>query len=219
MADITPELLEAIRNDYSRRVGTSATVRALSKKIKNETATYSDAMRYAKEIGNIRAKVLKNNLSSSMLPDGRMYYNIANEVVNDSLKTDYKTIQPICTVAQKNKNKKMGLGVKAKDEEIDQDNIDGIINMICSDENYDNHSLLFEMACATFAKHVVDRNLQCNAQLHKSMGLKVKIVRIADANCCHWCTDMSGSYNIGSAPDDVWGRHNDCNCSIDYESK
>lgn len=71
MSDITPGLIEAIRADYQKRIGTSTTIRALSRKIKDNTATYDDARRYAKEVGNIRAKVLKNNLNSSMLPDGK----------------------------------------------------------------------------------------------------------------------------------------------------
>lgn len=148
-----------------------------------------------------------------------MYYNIANEIVNDSLKTDYKSVQKVCTIAQKNKNKSMGLGIGVKDEEIDQENIDSIIDMISADDDYDNHATLFEMACATFAKHVVDRNMKCNADFHKSLGLKVLIVRIADSNGCEWCASQAGTYDISKAPNDIWGRHNDCNCSIDYSSK
>lgn len=217
MEDITLSLIESIKKDFNSRLLKSATIRNLTKKMANNTATYSDAMRYATEIGNIRAKTFKNQISSDVLPDGKMYYNIAERVINDSLKSDYKAIQPICNVAQANKNKQMKIGITPYEEEVDQENIDNIINMICTQDNYENYSKTFEEACGTFAKTVVDRNMKANASMLNRLGLRIVIERVAGAGCCSYCSGLAGSYEIGKAPDGVWGHHNGCTCSVDYE--
>ena len=217
MEDITPGLIASIKKDFNSRLMASTVIRRLSRKISNGTATYSDAMRYATEIGNLRAKTIKNQISSDILPDGRMYCNIAEQVINDSLGSDYKAIQEICNVAQKNKNKAMKIGLKPFEESIDQDNIDSIIDMVSASENYDDYSKMFETACGTFAKTVVDRNMKANASNQARLGLKIVIQRIAGAGCCDWCSGLAGTYTIGKAPDDVWAHHNGCTCSVDYD--
>lgn len=217
--DIAPELINRIRQDFEGRMKFSPIIRAIAPKIEDGTATYEDAMRYATEVGNLRAKAIKNQVYSGILPNGQMYYNIAERVINDSLSTDYETIQPICNVAQTNKNKSLNLGVKVIDEEIDQDNIDNIVSMVGVTEDYDSKSKLFETACATFAKTVVDRNMKANAFFQRKLGIKLVINRVAGAGCCDWCSGLSGVYDIDNAPDEVWGHHNGCMCSVDYDKK
>lgn len=217
--DVTPKLLEEVRTDFSKRYAASGTIRALSKKLNAGTVTYPDAFRYAREVGNIRAKTFKNKLNSEKLPNGKMYYHIANDLLNDSLKSDYKAINQYCKVAQRNKNKQLKVGFNPQEEEIDQDNIDGLVNLISAAEQYDDRSLLLEMGLATFAKQVVDRSMQKNANFCKTIGVTVVIVRSSGAGCCPWCDSMGGTYEIGHAPDGIFGRHNDCNCTVDYERK
>lgn len=219
MSELSLDLIEDIRKTYDRLVGTSTTIRALSRKINNQTATYQDAYRYAKEIGNIRKKALKNTISSEKLPDGRMYYNIAKDIVNDSLKTDYKAVNNYCKVAQKNKNLELGIGIDAIEEEIDQDNIDSIIDAVSASENYDDKAVMFGIMCASFARNVVDRNMYKNASTQYRIGLKIVLVRTGGADCCDWCSGLTGSWPIEQAPDEATARHDNCTCSLDYEKR
>ena len=39
------------------------------------------------------------------------------------------------------------------------------------------------------------------------------------AKCCDWCADVSGKYPANETPAGFWGRHDNCKCSILYESK
>lgn len=218
MSELSLELIENITKLNDRLMGTSPTIRALSRKIKNNTATLQDAYRYAREVGNIRKKTLKNVIDSEKLPDGRMYYNIANDVVNDSLKKDHKTVAEFAKSAQRIKNQSMKLGLEPLEEEVDQENIDSIIDAVSSDE-YNKVSTMFGIMCATFVSRVVDRSIYKNASYQNKIGIKIIIERTGGANCCPWCEGLTGSWPIDQAPDDVRARHDNCSCSVDYSKR
>ena len=48
-----------------------------------------------------------------MLPDGRMYYNIAKSVVEPLLKGNYELVTDICGEVQKQINQNVGIGINA----------------------------------------------------------------------------------------------------------
>lgn len=219
MEDITPTLQKGIDKYFTSKVLGSVTLRKLDKKVKDGTATYIDAMRYAKEIGNIRAKSFKNQVNADTLPNGKMYYHIAKGLINESLTKDYEAIKPICNVAQKNKNKALKVGVKVIEEKIDQDNIDSIVDMMSATEEYDDKSKLLEYALYTFSRTVVDRNMKANAEFQNKIGIKIVVTRIPSANCCDWCADVAGEFEIKDAPDGVFVHHNGCNCFVDYSKE
>ena len=81
MEDIAPKLLEEIQNDFDREVKNSTKVKRSTDKIKKGTATYEDVDEYAVELGEILSKVYSRHLSSAVLPDGKMYYNIAERLI------------------------------------------------------------------------------------------------------------------------------------------
>lgn len=84
--DIVPELLENIKKDFNKNMRKSSRLKAISELIKNGNASYSDANEYAIEIGELLAKSFNRFLTVDTLPDGRMYYNIAERILNDTLK-------------------------------------------------------------------------------------------------------------------------------------
>ena len=69
--DIAPELLERIRADF----------RALLGDAKPAADTYAAAADYAELVGSALAEAFRRNLTADALPDGRLYWNIADRVV------------------------------------------------------------------------------------------------------------------------------------------
>ena len=86
--DIAPALLDAIRQDFERNLGGRQRAVQLLEKIQAGGANYADAGDYAEEVGAALADAFRANLSSDVLPDGRMYYNIADRVVRPLLEQD-----------------------------------------------------------------------------------------------------------------------------------
>ena len=62
MEDITPGLLKAIRKDFIEILGDA----------KIEQQNYIGASEYADKVGSALAEAFKKNLSSAVLPDGKM---------------------------------------------------------------------------------------------------------------------------------------------------
>jgi len=64
----------------------------LLEKLEENKANYLDANQYAIEIGEILSKVLGAYLSNESLPDGKMYYNIAQRLLEDVLGRNYDLV-------------------------------------------------------------------------------------------------------------------------------
>lgn len=110
--DIVPELLENIREEFQKNFGASEKIRDLYKKIQGGSATYKDAYEFAENTGTILVQSFGKYLSSSMLPEGRMYYNIADRILRDTLKENYNLITEVTSKIQKSLNKNAGIGIK-----------------------------------------------------------------------------------------------------------
>ena len=59
-----------------------------------------------------------------------------------------------------------------------------------------------------------DSFLQSNAETRASAGLKTKIIRKTNRPCCDWCKALENTYDIDNAPDDIYGRHQNCDCTV-----
>ena len=82
MEDITPGLLKKIQSDFQDRFDKSSLIKELYEKVRDGTATYLEANKFAIEVGDILAATFRENLSSDVLPDGKMYYNIAQRIID-----------------------------------------------------------------------------------------------------------------------------------------
>ena len=60
---------------------------------------------------------------------------------------------------------------------------------------------------------------KANALFRSRAGLDCRIIRTGGSKCCEWCDGVSGSFTTGNAPDGIWGRHDNCKCSITYETR
>ena len=61
-----------------------------------------------------------------------------------------------------------------------------------------------------------DDMVKSNAEFATSSGLTAKIVRSTSGECCAWCSSIAGTYTYGSEPKDVYRRHNNCDCTVEY---
>ena len=74
----------------------------------------------------------------------------------------------------------------------------------------------FEDQIENFSEHYVDESVKENADFQYETGMKPKVIRISSGHCCAWCADIAGEYEYPNVPDDVYHRHSNCDCSVDY---
>lgn len=216
MNDIAPELLKSIQSDFQSGIDKSEVISRLYKKVRDGTATYTEANNFAVEAGNILAESYKKNLSADILPDGKMYYNIAERIVNPTMTDNYNLVANVTEQVQQSLNKKAGIGIKPIVPELNQDRIDGIINKISTADNYDDVSWVLDEPVKNFSQSVVDDSIKANAEFHSKSGLAPKIERRLAGGCCEWCRSLAGIYTYPDVPIDVYRRHQRCRCTVDY---
>lgn len=216
MDDIAPELLKKIRDDFDKQYNSNDTVKRIAEKITSGKATYEDAYDYAYEVGEMLSKSYLNNLSSDVLPDGKMYYNIAQKILDPTMKNNYALITDATGQIQTLLNEQANLGIKAIVPELNQDRIDGIINRIAKEDKFNDASWILNDPVKTFSQSIVDDSVKANAEFHASSGMKPKIVRKLMGGCCDWCRALAGTYSYPNVPRDVYRRHNNCRCTVDY---
>ncbi|MBO4861480.1 MAG: hypothetical protein J5535_01100, partial [Firmicutes bacterium] len=56
-----------------------------------------------------------------------------------------------------------------------------------------------------------------NADFHYKTGLSPKIVRTAEAKCCDWCASLEGEYDYPLEDTEVYRRHDNCRCIVEYK--
>lgn len=109
--DVAPELLDRVQKRFSSKVESNREIKRILKKIDDGTADMVDAANYAKEIGESLAAAF-STIKASDLPDGRMYYNIANRVIRIPLEEADALIEDVAGKIMALLNKKAGIGLK-----------------------------------------------------------------------------------------------------------
>lgn len=214
MADVAPDLLEAITKEVKRRVEGNSKIRSVLAKIQSGKATHADSLYYAKEMGDILSRTFKEHLSIDVLPNGKMYYNIAKRILEPTLTNNHNLIADVATEVQSILNNQAGIGLKAIRPTINQHGIDSIINMVSKDKPYDEVSWVLQDPIVTFAERIVDDTIKENAEFIGKSGMATTITRTIDSGACKWCRDIAGTYTYPNIPNDVYRRHDNCHCLI-----
>ncbi|WP_261059069.1 hypothetical protein [Streptococcus mitis] len=214
--DVLPGILQEVQERFERDFGKSEIVRNAFAALKGKKATYKTANEFAIEIGDILSKALGASLTNETLPDGKMYYNIAQRVLTDVLGRNYELVSDYAEQVQKNLNSEAKIGLAAQVPELNQDRIDGLVNRLASEESFDDVKWLLDDPIVNFSQSIVDDSIRKNVEFQHKVGLSPKIVRRVVGHPCKWCKSLEGSYNYPEVPKDIYRRHGKCRCIVDY---
>jgi len=218
VTDIVPELLEKIQRDFNKLFKQNKKLQQIQEMIDNGTATYKQANEYAIEVGEMLASVFEVHIKSEALPDGKMYFNIAERILNPTLSNNHKIVAQVSAEIQEHLNKSIGLGLKGIEPKVNQFRIDSIINRIDAEEVFDDVSWILAEPVVNFTQSVVDDTIKENVKFQGESGLYPKVIRIANySDACDWCKEMEGTYKYPNVPDGIFGRHDRCRCTVEYD--
>lgn len=216
MEDIAPHLLELLRSRFSEMIAVNPKIRALLKKINAGDANYADAEDYAYLIGKALSEVLLANLSSDILPDGRMYYNIAERILRPLLEENHAIVAQAAETVQKFLNQRANIGIKVQTVVPNEDRIVGFINKVSESGTFDAVAWVLDAPVVNFSMNVVDEILRANVEFQGRSGLNPKVIRTAERGCCKWCSDLEGVYDY-PVNREVYQRHDRCRCLVEYD--
>ena len=218
--DVVPELVKSIDKAFKIHTENDKTLARVTKRIRDGTATQEDGHLYALRIGKDSSRALQDVLTADNLPDGTLYYNIATRTVIPTLEANQALVNDAAAEIQKLQDQKAQISLNAIKPKFPQERIDGLIEKMTADD------IALEQALAWLREPIVNNSeafyddfIRENAEFRSGAGLKTKITRIAEANCCAWCANLEGSWDYGNEPSEVYARHEFCRCSVTYQSE
>lgn len=215
--DIVPELLEKIQQDFNKELRQNKKLVAIQAMIENGTATYIQANEYAIEVGEILARTFKKNIKSDILPDGKMYYNIADRILTPTLRNNHIIVAKLSAEIQSTLNKSVGLGLKGIEPNVNRNRIKSIINRVATEEKFDDVAWILGEPIVNFTQTTVDDTIKENVEFQGQSGLQPTIIRtVHGSDPCDWCKSLEGSYKYPNTPEDIYKRHDRCRCTVEY---
>lgn len=217
MEDIAISLIDDCKAEFNRLVKNDEKLEKLYQKIRDGTATYTEANKFSVQVGNLLAKTFKLKLSSEVLPDGKMYFNIADRLLHDMFGKSYELIKGYSADIQKAINVGMGLGINPIVPDLDEDRLMGIINRLSSEDNFDDIAWILDDPTVNFCQSIVDEFIKQNMQLFDDLGFQQTITRTCVGRCCSWCKNLAGTYDYQSVKttgSDIYRRHENCRCEV-----
>lgn len=214
MEDLAPDLLKKIQNDFERRVKNDAWINSMLKRIRDGTATQIDCGEYANRIGKYAAKAMEHFISAENLPDGTLYYNIAESIIPPVLQNNYNLVNDIASTVIKHMYDDEGLGMNPVRGPDQLERIDQIV------EGAVQKNGIPEGAVENFTYSQFDNFLRANNEQEYKAGLEATITRVAEAKACKWCRSLEGIYKyseVKAQGSDVYRRHDNCRCQVTYK--
>lgn len=215
--DIVPGLLESIKAAFREGYDSSPTVAALLEKVQQGTATYAQAQEYAIEVSRLIGLAWEKHISSAVLPDGRMYYNIASRLIPSVLDDNHALVADYAAKVQQQLNQEAGIGIRAQVASVNTDRENGLVNLASNPEMYDDVSAQLKTAMENFSQAVVNNTLKANVDFQGRAGLTPRIIRRAESGACKWCRALAGVYDYPDVPENVYRRHGNCRCVVEYD--
>ena len=205
--DMAPELLERIRAEFLAQLGAAQPT----------AQTYADAAEYAELVGNALAQAFCRCLTADALPEGRLFWNLADRVVRPLLEEGGSLAAAAAMQGQQALNRQAGLGLAPQQAPLDQEALEGLLNKLADAPQIQNVAWVLEEPVKTFVRKAVDDTLQANVEFQGKAGLRPRVVRTAESHCCKWCAALAGAYDYPHVPKDVYRRHERCRCRVEYD--
>lgn len=208
-------VIENIINHFDKGFKESDKIKSALEVLKENKATFKNANDLAMEVGNILSDVFKDTLNSDMLYNKKMYQEMAEKLVNSSLKKAHEVISDYSTSVMGNLNKVSKVSGGVVTPTFNQNKANGIVTRLVRDE-FEKVKWILDAPVKTFCQSVVDDTVKVNVKHHARLGLKPVVKRVSSGNCCDWCNKIAGVYDYPDVPKDVYRRHSNCDCVVEY---
>lgn len=185
----------------------------LLKKMQSGDADFSDTAVYWQKFSELIGKVLSQNVVEAGS-------GLNEEVSYLMLKNGHMRAYQIHSMVQKALDEKQNIHIAAKKPKFPAERVrkaaHSLEDKTVSEEVIQRRA---ESAVANIANSFHDDYIKENAEFRQNAGLKCHVTRIGAFECCSWCAEVAGRYEVGKEPADFWRRHDHCSCRMDYENQ
>lgn len=218
MADIGAELLEKIRTEFRKSCKADKYIQSFLKKIDGGTAEMEEVALLSKRLGLRASQAIGAYVNASALPDGKMYYNIADTILTGVLKDNYDVINSAAAECQKALDSQVGINITPQQAEFPTERVQAVVNAASMPDIAEEVMIRRMTAPAqNITESFYNDYVQKNVKLRSDAGLDCYIIRNDHGGCCKWCSKLAGKYHYPEdVPKDVYRRHDNCGCTVTY---
>lgn len=220
MEDIAPKLLEEIEKTFKEKVKKNKKIISFLEKVKTGSADFTDCQLYSKELGQVLGNTFKEVLREDVLPDGRLYWNIAERTMLPMLNNNFDLVTNASVEVQKIIDIKDGIGLAPIKPQRNDDRIKGILdNVTVEGIAFTETQKRMLIPVINITESFFDEFIKVNAEVRQKAGLHPQIIRTVKGKACKWCKNLAGTYDYKEALDsDVFRRHENCHCQTIYKN-
>ena len=132
MEDVVPKLYEKILSDFRSQVKRDKGIqKILSGKVDDNSQIEMNYI--SMRLGDYVVLSLKKHLTTATLPDGKLYWNIAQRTVKPLMYEVYELTNHMMFIIQEYENERDGIGIKPIKADFPEDVVNGIINKMVND--------------------------------------------------------------------------------------
>nr|DAZ06726.1 MAG TPA: minor capsid protein [Caudoviricetes sp.] len=218
MADIGAELLEKIRAEFQKTCKADKYIQSVLKKIEGGTAKMEEVALLSKQLGLRASQAIGTYVNAGALPDGKMYYNIADTILTGILKDNYDIINSAVAACQKALDNQAGINIRPQQAEFPTERVQAVANA-ASIPDITEEVMIRRMTvpAQNITESFYNDYVQTNVKFRSDAGLDCYIIRNDHGGCCEWCAKLAGKYHYPEdVPKDVYRRHDNCGCTVTY---
>lgn len=218
MADIGAELLGKIRAEFQNSCKADKYIQSVLKKIEGGTAKMEEVALLSKQLGFRVSQAIGAHVNVAALPDGKMYYNIADTILTGVLKDNYDVINSTAAECQKALDSQTGINITPQQAAFPTERVQAVVNAASVPDIAEEVMIRRMTAPAqNITESFYNDYVQTNVKFRSDAGLDCYIIRNDHGGCCEWCAKLAGKYHYPEdVPKDVYRRHDNCGCTVTY---
>lgn len=225
--DISPELYEAIKVNFNTAAATDPKIKSIIKKVRAGKATQSDITDYTDRLGKHASNALKSVLTAENLPNGTLYWNIAEKTIKPLLLENYERINNLAILQQAATDKAIDINIGISKGRYPENRVNQVMRFATNAETGKPLENALTDPIVTAHRKYYDDFMKENAKIRSELGLYAVVERIYDGKglkdgreACSWCLARVGKWSYDEAnANGVFERHPGCGCTIIYTTE
>lgn len=224
MEDIAPELYNRIQHKMKSMLTRDMDI---VKKIRKGKASQKMIAEYANKVGTAASVAFKQVLKLEDLPDGKLYWNIAEKTIGQTMQDIYGDVNQAAAIQLRADDIKKGFKFGIKNGFAPDRRINKILEDAVNQTTQEGLDEALGEPVTTTARRYYDDFQKVNAEARSKLGFDIRVKRKYDdvglhrgtryARPCQWCIEREGEYSMEEAKAlGIFNRHNGCGCTIEY---
>lgn len=128
MNDIGLEIQKSIETAFNERLAIDVVIKAIKLKVENGKATQRDVTMLCKRLGEISSKVLIENIKPEMMPNDKMYWNIAEKAIKPLMIQIHGIVNKVAAEVVEAERNTNGIHIKPIEPVFPKERIESLIN-------------------------------------------------------------------------------------------